>query len=173
MVTSPIDLKALKRRVRRKLPDYRRFARQVKKYPLPVAAFVREVTQIQQKTDCTSCANCCKTMRVPVTGADSRRIAQHLGMPLSHFRKKYVTYDKKDKHDEIIAEPCPFLRADNLCGIYEVRPRGCRGYPFMTAREPLDYRVPWMIEHAELCPIIEGALNAAQHMHDQTHRPVR
>ena len=28
--------------------------------------------------------------------------------------------------------PCPFLGADNLCVVYEARPRACREYPHIT-----------------------------------------
>lgn len=81
--------------------------------------------------DCTRCANCCRTMQIGVTKEDIPRIAAHLGMAPDEFIAAYLEQDKQDGDYRMKATPpCPFLGDDNLCKIYDVRPEGCRGYPF-------------------------------------------
>jgi Fe-S-cluster containining protein len=80
--------------------------------------------------DCTRCANCCRTMRIPVTEEDMPRIAGHLGMAPEEFIAAYLEQDKEDGGYRMKTIPCPFLGDDNKCKIYDVRPENCRGYPF-------------------------------------------
>lgn len=161
-VTSP---RGLARRVANRKARYRQFIRRARRTPVPVAPFIRLAAEIAEKVDCKSCANCCKTMRVQLNGADVARLAVHFKMRVADFKEKYLIYDKKDRLYETNTRPCPFLRPDNLCGVYEVRPRGCRGYPFLHERQPLDYRLNWLVEHAESCPIIYNMLEVTVEKH--------
>ena len=74
------------------------------------------------------CANCCKTTGPLFTDNDISRISRHLRMKPAAFMQAYLRVDEDGDH--VLKElPCPFLGADNYCGIYEVRPRACREYP--------------------------------------------
>jgi len=84
--------------------------------------------EVFQEMDCLQCANCCKSIPPIVSSRDSKRIAQSLGMSRSDFENQYIRVDE-DGDRVINASPCPFLREDNKCRIYEVRPSACRQYP--------------------------------------------
>lgn len=81
-----------------------------------------------QKIDCLSCANCCKTTPALITQADMQRISKHLGLSVSQFLQQYVVMDE-DGDFVFKQTPCFFLKEDNSCEIYAVRPKACREYP--------------------------------------------
>lgn len=84
--------------------------------------------KVFEKIDCLHCANCCKSIPPIINETDANRIARHLRIKPSVFNERYTTTD--EDHDVVInASPCPFLGKDNLCSIYEVRPKACREYP--------------------------------------------
>lgn len=84
--------------------------------------------------DCLSCAGCCKTISPRFKTPDIKRISKHLGMKESVFIETYLRLD--DEGDYVVQHsPCPFLGADNRCGIYETRPGDCRHYPYTDSHE--------------------------------------
>jgi uncharacterized protein len=81
-----------------------------------------------KKTNCMSCANCCKTMSPTFSAKDISRIAKHLDMKPKEFKEKWL-YQEKETGDWMNrSQPCQFL-VDNMCSIYEVRPDDCAGFP--------------------------------------------
>src|SRR5438105_984041 len=46
--------------------------------------------------DCTRCANCCKTMKPALSGADITRIAKHLGLSRNTFIETYLERDAEN-----------------------------------------------------------------------------
>jgi len=95
---------------------------------------------------CTSCGNCCRSLRVAVTSFDVARLVTATGWPPGEL----VAWLAPDSVD-MAGEPqsfveldagrrlmvldqrggaCRVLGADNLCGAYSARPRDCRAYPF-------------------------------------------
>ncbi|MFZ9778454.1 MAG: YkgJ family cysteine cluster protein, partial [Schleiferiaceae bacterium] len=77
------------------------------------------------KTDCLSCANCCKTTGPLWTERDKDRVAKRLRLKTSNFEEQYLRLDEDG--DWVLKQlPCPFLEADNACSIYEDRPKACR-----------------------------------------------
>lgn len=91
------------------------------------------------ETDCLSCANCCKTMSPTYNPADIKRISQHLSMTSAEFKTKYLYKD--DEGDWLnVKQPCQFLDLKtNMCGIYEVRPSDCAGFPHLIKRKAKNY----------------------------------
>jgi len=82
-----------------------------------------------EELDCLDCANCCKNLPAAVNNADIQRIAKHLNINQSDFRRKYLVKDE-DGDWVTQSKPCPFLNLqDNRCKIYEVRPQSCKDYP--------------------------------------------
>ncbi|AYG01257.1 YkgJ family cysteine cluster protein [Lactococcus allomyrinae] len=102
------------------------------------------------RIDCTLCANCCKTLGPLWTEADIERVAKHLRMKLTDFEAAYLRIDE-DGDKVFQTMPCPFLGADNLCSIYEVRPKACREFPH-TDRKKI-YQINHLtIKNTLTCP---------------------
>jgi uncharacterized protein len=84
--------------------------------------------EVWQEIDCTSCANCCKTMTPTYSTADISRISKHLGMTTKEFKAKWL-YKEEETGDWMnTTQPCQFLKK-NKCSIYEVRPVDCAQFP--------------------------------------------
>ena len=67
---------------------------------------------------------------VSVSRADIRRLAKHLGMTVPAFEAKHIV-EKTRKGEKRIKsgyDTCQFLKNNHLCGVYEARPKDCRGY---------------------------------------------
>lgn len=78
--------------------------------------------------DCLKCANCCKTTGPLFTKTDVKRISKHLGLKPQDFEEQYLQIDEDD--DKVLKSvPCTFLDENNLCSIYEVRPKACAEFP--------------------------------------------
>lgn len=93
---------------------------------------------VWKETDCTTCANCCKTMTPTFTKTDIARIAAHLGMTEKEFKAKWL-YKEKETGDWLnTTQPCQFLE-NNKCSIYEVRPADCAEFPHHNKKPFDDY----------------------------------
>ncbi len=102
--------------------------------------------------DCLSCANCCKTMTPTYTKTDVKRISKHLGMSVHQYHEKYLEKDKTGDFMNV-KQPCQFLRKDNKCSIYAVRPKDCSGFPHTQHRDFKQYIPDTHIQNIEYCPI--------------------
>jgi Fe-S-cluster containining protein len=148
-----INLRLFRRKAAANRSVFRRFLSSLEKNPprkLDMLALSADI-EMWKKTDCLSCANCCKTMSPTYTQGDMVRIATHIGMPVSQFQKKYL---RRDKDGDWINKslPCQFLNTtDNKCSIYEVRPRDCAGFPHHTKKRIVDYMHVFK-QNVELCP---------------------
>ena len=102
-------------------------------------------------TDCTTCANCCKTMTPTFSKADILRISMHLRMSPKDFKAKWLHQDP-DNGDWVNNQvPCQFLAPDNRCGIYEVRPLDCAEFPHHN-KQPFDDYNETFIGNVPRCP---------------------
>ena len=115
-----------------------------------------------EKINCLDCANCCKTMSPTYTKADIKRISKHLGMTSQQYHDKYL---EKDVSGDFMNKsvPCQFLKKDNKCGIYSVRPRDCSGFPHTQYRDFKLYISSTHIQNISYCPI---TLNVVEKMHE-------
>jgi len=107
--------------------------------------------------NCIECANCCKTLGPMLFESDIDRMASALKMKSSVFKDKYV---KTDEDGDYIfnTSPCPFLCHDNLCLIYNNRPKACREYPH-TDRKRF-YQVTAKTYHNSItCPAVYSIVN--------------
>jgi Fe-S-cluster containining protein len=100
---------------------------------------------------CTSCASCCKDLRVPLTTADLQRLVVKSGLPASEIVAWLPTgeVDLTGEPGSLVvlnqasgralmalaqhAGACRFLASDARCGVYDARPGSCRLYPFDAA----------------------------------------
>ena len=116
-----------------------------------VFAIARRVTE---RTDCTACANCCKTVRPSFSEEEIDRLAMRLGIERQRFIETYL--ERTDPDDDNLwqtrSTPCPFLK-DNRCSVYEDRPGDCRGYPYLDQPD-FTSRLWGMIERTFTCPIV-------------------
>ena len=106
--------------------------------------------EVFSKTDCLSCANCCKTTGPLFTAADIERISGHLRIKPQQFVSKYLRVDEDGDH-VLQQVPCQFLDADNYCLIYDVRPKACREYPH-TDRRKFHQITDITLKNTAICP---------------------
>jgi Fe-S-cluster containining protein len=112
--------------------------------------------------DCSACANCCKTISPRFKTLDIKRIARYLGMKESAFIETYLRLDE-DGDYVVKSIPCPFLGADNLCGIYEVRPGDCKNYPYTDSHEFFKHPQT-TFQNSTVCPAVFYVLKQLREM---------
>ena len=103
-----------------------------------------------KRTDCLTCANCCKTTGPLFTNKDIQRIAKHFRQKPAQFIETYLRVDEDNDH-VLQQVPCTFLGADNYCSIYEVRPKACREYPH-TDRKDFHKISNITLNNTAICP---------------------
>lgn len=148
-----INLRRFRKEVSANKPTLRRFLTRIEKNPPRGLDSLAKATDIEmwKRTDCLSCANCCKTMSPTFNKADLLRISAHIGMTVDQFKDKYL---HKDKEGDWVnnSQPCQFLNLkNNKCSIYEVRPKDCAGFPHHTRRKMVDY-IHVFKQNVEFCP---------------------
>jgi len=136
-----IDLKSFRRKVKHHRARFKRFLTKIESTPPPnfFTTLFKIDQEVWKETDCTSCANCCKTMSPTYSDPDIKRIARHFKMTTDAFKKKWL---RKDKEGDWLNKhlPCQFLDIQtNKCTIYPIRPKDCKGFPHLTKKKVTDY----------------------------------
>ncbi|MCQ0111146.1 YkgJ family cysteine cluster protein [Zhouia amylolytica] len=136
------------------------FSKLKKKPPKNLDQLMQELHDEEfSKTDCLTCANCCKTTGPLFTNADIERIAKHLKLKPQQFIDQYLKID--EDNDYILQSvPCTFLDHDNYCLIYDVRPKACREYPH-TDRKKFHQITNLTLKNTAICP---AAFNIVEEM---------
>ena len=108
--------------------------------------------EVFQKTDCLTCANCCKSISPMITDKDIERISKNIKIRPSLFTEKYLHLDQDN--DYVFNDtPCPFLMKDNYCSIYDVRPKACREYPHTDSK--IFYKLlDLTLKNSLICPAV-------------------
>ena len=151
-MSTTVDIERYKELAQQKQKEHRKFLASLKKKaPKNLDKIVQEVhTEVFNEIDCTTCANCCKTLGPLFTEADIERISKAFRMKLSAFADMYLEVDE-DGDKVFKSMPCPFLGDDNLCSIYDVRPKACREFPH-TDRKKI-YQINHLtIKNTLTCP---------------------
>ena len=147
-----IDIEKYHDLAQQKQGEHRKFLASLKKKaPKNLDQIVQQVHgEVFREIDCTQCANCCKSLGPLFTEADITRIAKHFRMKLPVFEELYLRVDEDgDKVFQYM--PCPFFGDDNLCSIYDVRPKACREFPH-TDRKKI-YQINHLtIKNTLTCP---------------------
>jgi uncharacterized protein len=131
-----------------------------KKLPKNLDYVMQELHSTEfKKTNCLTCANCCKTTGPLFTGADIERIAKHLRQKPQQFIDKYLRIDEDNDH-VLQSVPCTFLDNENACLIYEVRPKACREFPH-TDRKKFQQISNLTLQNVGICP---AAYNIVEEM---------
>jgi Fe-S-cluster containining protein len=153
MAQTTVNLRSFRNLVSRNKKRLRTFiTRLEKKAPARLHLVTLEANELAwAKTDCLDCANCCKSMSPTYTRKDIARISKFLGMTPGAFREKWLYKDRSGDWMNK-KQPCQFLdRKTNLCGIYEVRPRDCAGFPWHSTKNIKEYGHMYK-QNVEFCP---------------------
>ncbi|MCC8186671.1 MAG: YkgJ family cysteine cluster protein [Bacteroides sp.] len=109
-----------------------------------------------ERTDCLTCANCCRTLGPMITDKDIEKMARALRMKPSAVIGNYLCTDEDG--DYVFRQmPCPFLGEDNYCLIYEDRPKACREYPHTDRKRILQIGT-LTVRNAATCPAVYNIL---------------
>lgn len=153
-MTQEIDIGKYHQLALQKQKEHRKFLATLKKKAAKnLDKIVQEVhTEVFREIDCTKCANCCKILGPLFTEADISHIAKHFRMRLPVFEDMYLRVDE-DNDKVFKSMPCPFLGEDNLCSIYDIRPKACREFPH-TDRKKI-YQINHLtIQNTLICPAV-------------------
>lgn len=136
------------------------FAKLKKKPPKNLDVLMQDLHDAEfERTDCLTCANCCKTTGPLFTDKDVQRIAKHFRMKQQQFIEMYLRVDE-DNDYVLQAVPCTFLGEDNYCSIYDVRPKACREFPH-TDRKKFQQISNITLKNVAICP---AAYNIVEEM---------
>ncbi len=106
--------------------------------------------EVFEKTDCMSCANCCKTTGPLFMKQDIERISKFIGTKPAQFEKQYLRID--EDNDWVLKQvPCAFLGVDDECTIYDVRPKACQEFPH-TDRKKIYQIANLTLANTAICP---------------------
>lgn len=154
-------LKRLPEKAKDKKKENRKFFSRLKKRPpKDLDSLMIELHEDEfSRTDCLSCANCCKTTGPLFTQKDIERISKHFRMKPGEFIDAYLRLDE-DNDFVLQTVPCPFLGEDNYCSIYDKRPKACREYPH-TDRKDFHKISSITIRNTAVCP---AAYNIVEEM---------
>lgn len=136
------------------------FLKLKKKPPKHLDALMMELHEDEfSRTDCLTCANCCKTTGPLFTDKDVERISKYLRQKPQQFITNYLRID--EENDLVLQKvPCAFLGHDNYCSIYDVRPKACREFPH-TDRKKFQQITHLTLKNVEICP---AAFNIVEEM---------
>jgi len=136
------------------------FAKLKKKPPKHLDVLMQELHEEEfERTDCLTCANCCKTTGPLFTNKDIERISKFLKMKPQAFIDQYLRID--EENDYVLQHvPCTFLGPDNKCLIYEVRPKACAEFPH-TDRKKFQQISYLTLKNVAICP---AAYNIVEEM---------
>lgn len=135
------------------------FSKLKKKPPKNLDGIMNELHHEEfERTDCLTCANCCKTTGPLFTNKDIERIAKHFRMKPKHFIETYLRVDE-DNDYVLQSVPCTFLGADNYCSIYDVRPKACREFPH-TDRKKFQQISNLTLKNVAICPAAYNIVEA-------------
>jgi Fe-S-cluster containining protein len=110
-----------------------------------------------RRIDCLQCANCCKNYSPRFKTPDIKRISKHLKMKESDFIERYLRLDEEGDY-VVKSTPCPFLKTDNYCGIYDVRPSDCVRFPY-SDEDVFFKRQQLTLKNSSFCPIVYFVLD--------------
>ena len=153
------DLVQIQRLGEKKRPENEEFRRHLKRHGFVERRFRHIAEEVEDATDCTVCANCCRVATVKLHERDVEKLAKSQRMKLARFLADYTEETPDEglvlKRD---ANGCVFLTG-NLCAIYEDRPHNCRNFPHLVRGEGSLVSRMWdMPDRATYCPIVYNSL---------------
>ncbi len=150
------DLVQIQRISQKKEKENVRFRAYLKRHDHSDRRLRRLAEEIHEQIDCTTCANCCREGEAGITTRDIERLAKFIGVTTKEFR---LNYTMRADDDELILKRtegagCVFLK-DNLCTVYEARPRSCANYPHLVRGDgSIASRMWYLVDRVGFCPIM-------------------
>jgi uncharacterized protein len=149
------DLVQIERLGRQKHKENARFRTYLKSHDHSDRRLRRLGEEIEAQIDCTQCANCCRVAEAGITERDVEKVSKFIGVTREEF---LADYTQRNQTKELILKRteagCVFLR-DNLCSIYEGRPRTCANYPHLVRGDgSIQSRMWQFVDRAGYCPIV-------------------
>ncbi len=155
------DLVQIKRFGEKQREENKKFRAWLKHHTFVERRLKAIAQEVEEKIDCTTCANCCRVATTQVTERDAERLARFLRVKVAAFLRDYTEETEEEgrilKRDE---HGCVFLEG-NLCGVYEARPNTCELFPHLVkGNGSLLSRLWHMPDRAVYCPIVFNTLEA-------------
>ena len=154
-------LKELPKLAQEKLVENKKYFQKLKKRtPKNLDVVIQDLHEKEfEKKDCLTCGNCCKTASPIFTNKDIERISKHFRMKVLDFTTQYLERDIDDFY-VLKTAPCSFLDLnDNMCTIYDVRPKACGEYPHTNRRKFIQI-TDLTLKNIEICPAAYNIVEA-------------
>lgn len=154
------DLVQIKRLGEQKRDENLRLRMHLKRHAFVERKLKAIADQIEKKTDCLACANCCRNATARLQERELEAVAKGAGMRLKDFLRDCVEESAEEglilkRHED---GSCVFLNG-NECLIYRHRPTACRHFPHLTSGPgSLIWRMWEMPDRATYCPIVYNTL---------------
>ena len=147
-----MDVEKLKSQAKKTEESTQKYFKKLKKNPPPSLDRVMEEihTEVFAKTDCLTCANCCKTTSPVFTTKDIERLSKYFRVKPGLFISQYLHIDE-DNDYVLNSSPCSFLNSDNTCQVYDHRPLACKEYPH-TNRKKFHQILDLTLRNTFICP---------------------
>lgn len=153
------DLVQIKRFGERQRVENQRFRAWMKRHNFAERTLKAIAQDVEEKIDCTACANCCRVATTQITERDAERLAHFLSVKPAIFLRAYT--DETEEEGNILKRNengCIFLDG-NLCSVYEARPQTCELFPHLVkGNGSLLSRMWHMPDRAVYCPIVYNTL---------------
>ena len=157
------DLVQIDRLGRQKKTENARFRVYLKSHDYSDRRLRRLAEEIESQIDCTQCANCCRVAEAGVKDRDIEKLAKFIGVSREEFLRDYT--DRNESNELILKRTesgCVFLK-DNLCSVYEARPRSCMNFPNLVRGDgSIASRMWQMVDRATYCPIVYNWMEAVK-----------
>lgn len=157
------DLVQIDRLGRQKKAENARFRVYLKSRDYSDRRLRRMAEEIESQIDCTQCANCCRVAEAGLKDREIEKLAKFVGVSNEEFLRDYTA---RGESDELILKRtesgCVFLK-DNLCSVYEARPRSCANFPNLVRGDGSIASRMWrFVDRATYCPIVYNWMEAVK-----------
>ncbi len=155
------DLVQIRRMGEKKREENERFRKHLKRHTFVEKSFRRIAKDVEDKIDCSLCANCCREATVRLADRDIEKLAKFLRVKPAQFIREYC--EESEEEGLILKRTdtgCIFLDG-NLCSVYEARPGNCEDFPhLLRGQGSLQARMWEFKDRACYCPIVYNTLEA-------------
>jgi uncharacterized protein len=113
--------------------------------------------KVTTQIDCTTCANCCKTLHPDLQPQEVDSLATHLTITTTEFKNNYTNAaNATSSNCHFKNKPCAFLSNDK-CTVYNLRPLSCADFPNLH-KTNFKYRYKRIMDFYNMCPIIYNTI---------------
>lgn len=153
------DLVQIKRLGEQKKDENKRLRQHLKRHNFVERRLKAIAEDVEARTDCLACANCCRKSTVRLKDRDIERVAKAAGMKTAAFLRDCVVESPEEGLILRRTETgCVFLNG-NECLVYDDRPSACQHFPHLTSGPgSLVWRMWEMPDRATYCPIVYNTL---------------